>query len=133
MFGHSILKQAQAIRGGAMPSGTVESPLSTSRSRVRALAESSTLQQGAEKMSFGNSYFRMCVFVFVQCMPHHHTRSVLFPTRDSDNPTHPLIVTGSPSATWCATTIICVASLSQTSYVLLHFICSDELDIGLLQ
>ena len=67
MFGHSISKQAQVIRGGAMPSGTLESPLSMSR--VRALARSPTLHQDAEKTGFGNSYVRISVFIFVQCMP----------------------------------------------------------------
>ena len=45
--------------GGAMPSGTLESPLSTSR--VRALARTSTLHQDAEKTGFGISYARTCI------------------------------------------------------------------------
>ena len=74
MFGHLILQQAQVTRGGAMLTGALESPLSTSW--VRALAESSTLHQDTEIMDFGNSYVRMCVFMFVQCMPRRHTQSV---------------------------------------------------------
>ena len=41
-------------RGGAMPSGTLESPFSVSP--VRALARSSTLHPDAEKTGFGNNY-----------------------------------------------------------------------------
>ena len=51
-----------------------------------------------KKANFGDSYVRMRVFIFVQCMP-RHTRSVLFPIRVSDSPTHQLIASRSPSAT----------------------------------
>ena len=97
MFGHSISKLAQATRSGAMPCYTLGSPLSTSR--VRSLAERSMLQQGTEKTGFGNSYVWMFMFIFVQCIPHCHTQFILFPIRDNDSPTHPLIATCSPSAT----------------------------------
>ena len=67
MFGHLISKQAQGIGGGAMPSGTLESPLLIYR--ARALASKSTLHEEAENVGFGNYYVRMYVFIFVQCMP----------------------------------------------------------------
>ena len=41
-----------------MPSGTLESPLSTSQ--ARALAKSSILHQDAEKTGFGNSDIQTC-------------------------------------------------------------------------
>ena len=65
MFGHLNSMQAQVTGGGAMPSGTLESPLIISR--ARALASKSTLHEEAENAGFGNSYVRMYVFIFVQC------------------------------------------------------------------
>ena len=44
-----------------MPSGTLESPLSTSQ--VRDFAKSSTLHQDTEKTGFGNSYVRTRVLI----------------------------------------------------------------------
>ena len=67
MFGHLIAKQGQVTGGGTMPSGTLESSLIISR--ARALASISTLHEESKNAGFGNSYVRMCVFIFVQCMP----------------------------------------------------------------
>ena len=67
MFGHFILKQAQMTRGGAMPSGTLESPLSMFE--ARALEESSMLHQDTKKTGSGNSYVQIRVFIFIQCIP----------------------------------------------------------------
>ena len=80
-----------------MPSGTLESPLSTSR--ARALARSSTLHQDAEKTVFGNGYVRTCVFIFVLCMPMPPCMTRFLPdsTRGSGSPTHKLIESRPPS------------------------------------
>ena len=56
---HFISKQVQVTRGGATPSGTLESSLSISQ--VRALAKSSMLHQDTERTGFGNSYVQMCI------------------------------------------------------------------------
>ena len=112
MFRHSILKQAQATRGGATANGTLESPLSTFQ--ARAIADSSTLQQGTEKTDFRNSYVRMCIFIFVQCMPRCPTWSLLFPIQDSDSPTHQQLQPAhqaQPLFRWCRTTRTSLACL----------------------
>ena len=59
MFGHLISKQTQLIGGGAMPSGTLESPLLVSR--AKALTSKLTLHEEAENAGFGNYYVRMYV------------------------------------------------------------------------
>ena len=91
MFGHLILKQAQATRGGAMPSGIFESPFSISL--VRTPARSSTLHQDTEKMGFGNSY--ICLDETIHFHPRHvHAaiHDVFFLIRDSDSPTHNMLI-----------------------------------------
>ena len=97
IFGHFILEQAQATRGGAIPSGTLESPLSISR--AKALASTSTLHQDTKNSGFGNSYVQMCVFIFVQCMPMPPCMTDFFPIGDSGSFTHKLIESRPPSAT----------------------------------
>ena len=85
---HLILKQAQATRGGATPSGTLKSPLSTSL--VRTPARSSMLHQDAEKKGIKKSYVRMNQFIFVQYMLMLPHRSVFFLIWDGDTPpSHP--------------------------------------------
>ena len=67
MFGHLFSKQAQVTGGGAVPSGTLESPLLIYR--ARALVSKSTLHEEAKNTGFGNCYVRIYVFIFVHCMP----------------------------------------------------------------
>ena len=57
MFGHLFSKQAQVTGSGAVPSGTLESPLLVYR--ARALASKSTLHEEAENTGFGNCYVRI--------------------------------------------------------------------------
>ena len=81
----------------AMPSGTLESPLSTSR--VRALARTSTLHQDAEKTGVGISYARTCLFIFVQCVLMSPCMPDFFPIGDSGSPTHKVLGSRLRSAT----------------------------------
>ena len=66
MFGHLVSKQAQVTRGGAMPSGTLESPIIISQ--ARALASKSTLHEEAENCGFRKL---LCLDVCIHFRPVH--------------------------------------------------------------
>ena len=98
MFGQLFSKQAQVTGGGAMPSGTLESPLFISR--VRALASKSTLHEEAENTGFWKLLYSdvwINSFSSSAC-PSCHTLTVFLLIRDSDSPTHELIESHPSSA-----------------------------------
>lgn len=75
---------------GTIPSGTLDSPLSTSL--VRTPARSSMLHQVSEKTGFGNSY--ICSDWSINFCPVHAHATVheheFFPIQDGDTLTHML-------------------------------------------